>query len=186
MEEGTAIQGEQVSSPVARQTTQNFSSPRRGGRKPANESRADELRERLLKWSYFPASARPSLRVLAKALQTNHQLLSHLLVGLEEWEREKDLVRYRNIMKRHGRVLTEADEKKLLSKVRRWRSENARAWAKDRPKSEAFAKRCRTMMLAKLGPVRCEEWGLLKQEDPMALWTAPPQGLNIWHILRTE
>jgi hypothetical protein len=166
--------------------TQNFSSPRRGGRKPADESRADELPERLLKWSYFPASARPSLRVLAKALQTSHQLLTHLLVGLGEWEREKYLVRYRNIMKRHGRVLTEADEKRLLLKVRRWRSQCARTWAKDGPESAALSQRFRTLALAKFGPVRCEEWGLLKQKDPMAIWTDPPQGQDIWHILRTE
>jgi|HubBroStandDraft_6_1064221.scaffolds.fasta_scaffold858742_1 hypothetical protein len=99
-----------------------------------------------------------------------------------EWER----VRYRNIMKRHGRVLTEADEKRLLLKVRRWRSQCARTWAKDGPKSEALAQRFRTLALAKFGPVRCEEWGLLKQKDPMAIWTDPPQGQDIWHILRTE
>jgi hypothetical protein len=52
---------------AANVATQKFSSPRRGGRKPADERRADELRERLVKWSYFPASARPSLRALAKA-----------------------------------------------------------------------------------------------------------------------
>jgi hypothetical protein len=161
-------------------------SPRRGGRKPSDESRADELRERLVKWGYFPANARPSLRVLAKALQTSHQLLSHLLDGLGEWEREKDLVRYRNIMKRHARVLTKADEKRLLLKVRRWRSQCALRCAKDRPESEAWAERVRTLMLAKFGPVRCEEWGLLKQKDPMATWTDPPQGQDIWHILRTE
>ena len=86
-------------------------SPRRGGRKPADESRAEEFRERLLKWSYFPASARPSLRVLAKALQTNHQLLSHLLVGLDEWEREKDLERCR--------VVTKASQDSRSSAVRK-------------------------------------------------------------------
>ncbi len=161
-------------------------SPRRGGRKPADESRAEELRERLLKWSYFPASARPSLRVLAKALQTSHQLLSHLLVGLEGWEREKDLERCRVVTKPHGVVWTEAHQMKVHSKLRQSRRKIALSWVKDMPKRQADDEEVRVLLLAKLGPALCDKWGLLKPKDPMEMWTKPPEGLDTWRMLWAE
>jgi hypothetical protein len=179
VEEGTAIQGEQVSSPIA----QNLSSPRRGGRKPANESRADELRERLLKWSYFPASARPSLRVLAKALQTNHQLLSHLLVGLEEWEREKDLARCRVLSRRAGVVWTEADGITIHLKFRRTRRRIAQKWD---PRREArHGARVEALMNAVYAKFRLTP-PPRQPKDPMAMWTTPPEGLDTWRMLWSE
>jgi hypothetical protein len=55
------------------------------GRKHTEESRAPEFRERLSAWRQTPASARPSLRALARELGTSHQLLMHYLRGLEKW-----------------------------------------------------------------------------------------------------
>jgi hypothetical protein len=159
-----------------------ISSPRRGGRKPADESRADELRERLVKWSYFPASARPSLRALAEALQTSHQLLSSLLVGLEEWEREKDLERCRVVTKPHGVVWTEAHQMKVHSKLRQSRRKIALSWVKDMPRRQAQDEEIRNL----LGPVLCEKWGLLKPKDPMEMWTKPPEGLDTWRMRWAE
>ena len=56
------------------------------GRKKKQESRATEFRQRLLVWIQVPASARPSLRELARELGTSHQLVRHYLDGLERWE----------------------------------------------------------------------------------------------------
>jgi len=55
------------------------------GRKPKQDSRADEIRARLMEWKEKPESARPSLRALASELHTSHQLLSHYLEGLDKW-----------------------------------------------------------------------------------------------------
>jgi hypothetical protein len=56
------------------------------GRKKKQESRAQEIRARLLVWKQSPESLRPSLRALARELGTSHQLVHHYLDGLEEWE----------------------------------------------------------------------------------------------------
>jgi hypothetical protein len=56
------------------------------GRKKKEESRAQEIRARLLVWKQSPESLRPSLRALARELGTSHQLIQHYLDGLEEWE----------------------------------------------------------------------------------------------------
>ncbi len=56
------------------------------GRKPAYESRARELRQKLAVWNEIPKSERPSLRALARENNTSHQLLSFYLKGLEEWQ----------------------------------------------------------------------------------------------------
>jgi len=62
------------------------------GRKPKQESRAAEFRDRLIVWKQMPDSLRPSLRALACELCTSHQLLEHYLSGLEEWQAKE---RYR-------------------------------------------------------------------------------------------
>jgi hypothetical protein len=154
-------------------------SPRRGGRKPADESRAEELRERLLKWSYFPASARPSLRVLAKALQTSHQLLSHLLVGLEEWEREKASARIRATAKEKGISPTEALVRNHLRWLRGLRQKYARDEVKYGP---ALAKA--TARLNESG--KLQELGLppFRLKAPMAEWTDPPEERSMWRVVR--
>lgn len=56
------------------------------GRKPAHESRAQEIRARLLVWKQTPKSIRSSLRALEAETGVSHQLLSFHLKGLEEWE----------------------------------------------------------------------------------------------------
>jgi hypothetical protein len=55
------------------------------GRKPKQDSRANEIRARLMEWKEKPESARSSLRALASELLTSHQLLSHYLEGLDKW-----------------------------------------------------------------------------------------------------
>jgi hypothetical protein len=56
------------------------------GRKPANESRARELRQELIAWKQTPEWSRSSLRTLACELGTSHQLLAFFLKGLDEWQ----------------------------------------------------------------------------------------------------
>src|ERR1035438_8030118 len=55
------------------------------GRKPKQESRSAEFRQRLIAWKQTPDSLRPSLRALARQLGTSHQLLKHYRDGLEKW-----------------------------------------------------------------------------------------------------
>jgi hypothetical protein len=61
--------------------------PKRG-RKPADESRARDIRARLVAWKQAPESQRVSLRTLAAELGTSHQLLAFYLRGLDEWQRK--------------------------------------------------------------------------------------------------
>jgi hypothetical protein len=56
------------------------------GRKPKCESRAQEIRTKLLVWNQSPESSRPSLRALAAEIGISHQLLSFYLKRLEEWQ----------------------------------------------------------------------------------------------------
>ena len=56
------------------------------GRKPASQSRAPEIRTKLLKWKETPNPQRISLRALAAEIGTSHQLLSFHLRRLEEWQ----------------------------------------------------------------------------------------------------
>jgi len=56
------------------------------GRKPASQSRAEEIRERLLSWRQTPEPQRVSLRALARELGTSHQLLGHYLTRWEKWQ----------------------------------------------------------------------------------------------------
>lgn len=56
------------------------------GRKRKQESRADELRLKLIAWKAIPESLRPSLRALAAETRVSHQLLSFFLKDLEEWQ----------------------------------------------------------------------------------------------------
>jgi hypothetical protein len=152
----------------------------RAGRRPKEDSRADELRERLVKWSYFPPEARPSLRALAEALNTSHQLLSHYLVGLEEWERKQDFARCRVITKRHGQACTEAQQMKWHSMLRKSRGQSVRSFTKKDPRREEREARTEALInaaYAKLGLT------LPKPADPMAMWTKPPEGLDTWRMM---
>jgi hypothetical protein len=62
------------------------SSEGRRGRKPASESRAAEIRAKLLAWRQMPEPQRISLRALGHELGTSHQLLGHYLKGWEKWQ----------------------------------------------------------------------------------------------------
>jgi hypothetical protein len=89
------------------------------GRKPKQESRAAEFRQRLIEWKQTPVASRPSLRALARELASSHQLLSYFLSGLEEWRREGDLERIRTQAKNKNVTLTPAFEKRYLAWVRK-------------------------------------------------------------------
>jgi len=70
---------------------------RMSGRKPKTESRADEFRQRLVIWKHTPEFSRPSLRELARQLGTSHQMLNHLLKGLDKWQAQEDWRRVKEI-----------------------------------------------------------------------------------------
>jgi hypothetical protein len=86
------------------------------GRKPKQDSRADEIRERLMEWKEKPESERPSLRALAIELRTSHQLLSHYLEGLDKWCWKELLRRSREIQARaetEHRLPTPSEEQQI-------------------------------------------------------------------------
>lgn len=61
------------------------------GRKTASESRATEIRARLLSWKQAPKQHRISLRALARELGTSHQLVGHYLACWEKWRSKEHL-----------------------------------------------------------------------------------------------
>lgn len=67
---------------------------RRRGRKPTSESRAPEIRARLMEWKQTPKSFRSSLRALAADMGTSHQLLSFYLQRLDEWQDKRQGTEY--------------------------------------------------------------------------------------------
>jgi len=96
------------------------------GRKPQQESRAEELRQRLIAWKQTPVRSRPSVRALAAELGTSHQLLKHYLDGLEKWKRDKDLERIRASAKAKGVPVTLELEKSYLAWVKNIEEQQAR------------------------------------------------------------
>ena len=56
------------------------------GRKRIKESRAAEIRARLVQWRQIPEPQRISLRALAAEIGTSHQMLSFYLRGLDKWQ----------------------------------------------------------------------------------------------------
>jgi hypothetical protein len=87
---------------------------KRRGRKPATESRAAEIRAKLLERKQMPEPHRPSLRVLAIELGVSHQLLSFHLRRLAEWQRREYGKKAREIADAayaEGRSLTEWEER---------------------------------------------------------------------------
>jgi len=86
------------------------------GRKPASESRAPEIRARLLTWKQTPEWQRISLRALALELGTSHQLLSVYLKGLNDWQK-RDYKRraedIRNLAKAENRYMTPWEESQV-------------------------------------------------------------------------
>jgi len=124
------------------------------GRKPKQESRAIEFRQRLMAWKQTPESSRPSLRALARELGTTHQLLSHYLAGLEEWRRERDLEPFRVNAKARNIPLTPGLENRYIAWLRKIEARQARDAAKYGPQLLKFQKR-----FEKLGGLE----GLLKR-----------------------
>src|SRR5258708_4160965 len=68
--------------------------PKRG-RKRISESRATEIRTRLVEWKQIPEATRISLRALAAEIGTSHQLLSFYLERLNEWQLNERAKEYR-------------------------------------------------------------------------------------------
>lgn len=99
------------------------------GRKPKYESRAAEFRQRLVAWKQTPESMRPSLRALARELQTSHALLQHYLDGLDEWLREKLLEPFRANAKAKGLTVTPALEKRYLAWLQKIEKQQERSRA---------------------------------------------------------
>jgi hypothetical protein len=79
-----------------------------------DESRSTEFRQRLIEWQCLPKSARPSLRALARGLNTTHQLLSFYLMGLDRWRFAKDLEQFRANAKARGITVTPKHEQRYL------------------------------------------------------------------------
>lgn len=59
---------------------------RKRGRKSFSESRATEIRTRLVEWKQIPEPIRISLRALAAEMGTSHQLLSFYLRRWDKWQ----------------------------------------------------------------------------------------------------
>jgi hypothetical protein len=59
---------------------------RKRGRKLASESRAGEIRAKLMTWKQTPEAFRSSLRGLAAEIGTSHQLLSFYLRRWDKWQ----------------------------------------------------------------------------------------------------
>lgn len=78
----------------------------RAGRKPKYESRATEFRQELLTRKQTPESLRPSLRALARELDTSHQLLTFYLKGLDRWLAKEQAKRIRARARSESRGMT--------------------------------------------------------------------------------
>jgi hypothetical protein len=85
----------------------------RGGRKPACQSRAPEIRARLIAWKQTPEGRRSSLRALAAQIGTSHQLLSFYLRQWDKWQ-AKEFQRIANDI----RARAEAEERTMTSEER--------------------------------------------------------------------
>jgi hypothetical protein len=87
------------------------------GRKPKQESRSVEFRQRLIQWKQTPVAFRPSLRTLARELGTSLQLLTFYLKRLEKWQGKECLRQAREIRVRanaEGRPMTQWEEQRVV------------------------------------------------------------------------
>jgi len=90
----------------------------RAGRRTANESRAAEIRTRLLTWKQTPEPQRISLRRLAAHIGTSHQLLSFFLKSWDKWQgkeyqRKANDIRAR--AKAENRDMTPGEEAQVIA-----------------------------------------------------------------------
>jgi len=85
----------------------------RRGRKPVSESRAAEIRARLIAWRQIPETNRVSLRALAVQIGTSHQLLSFYLQRLDRWqarEYRRKAKEIRSVGEAENRLLTQCED----------------------------------------------------------------------------
>lgn len=85
----------------------------RRGRRIASQSRAAEIRSKLLAWKQTPELQKISLRALAVELGTSHQLLRSYLRGLNKWQAKDYKCRaeeIRNVAWAENRRLTPWEE----------------------------------------------------------------------------
>ncbi len=90
----------------------------RRGRKPAGESRAAEIRARLLAWKQAPEPGRMSLRALAAGMGTSHQLLSFYLKRFGKWqmkEYQRHAKEIRERAKAENRYMTPGEEAQMIA-----------------------------------------------------------------------
>lgn len=93
------------------------------GRKPKRESRAAEIRQRLVIWKQMPESMRPSLRALARELCVSHELLRYYLDGLQRWVQEE---RYREAKRKIEEIRARANAENRP--MTQWEEEQADRW----------------------------------------------------------
>jgi transcriptional regulator with XRE-family HTH domain len=88
------------------------------GRKPARQSRATEIRTKLLAWKHTPEPQRISLRALAAKLGTSHQLLSVYLRGLDNWQKkdyQRSAATIRSLAKAENRHMTPWEQSQVAT-----------------------------------------------------------------------
>ncbi len=91
---------------------------RKRGRKPASESRAAEIRAKLLAWKQTPEPQKSSLRTLAARLGTSHQLLSVYLKGLNNWQKkdyQNRAATIRNLARAENRDMTSWEQSQVAT-----------------------------------------------------------------------
>jgi hypothetical protein len=90
----------------------------RRGRKHISESRAAEIRKRLLEWKQIPEATRISLRALAAAIGTSHQLLSFYLRQWDKWQTKEYQRKPKEICARahaEKRVMTHQEQAQVVA-----------------------------------------------------------------------
>jgi len=88
------------------------------GRRAASESRAVEIRARLLAWKQAPEPGRMSLRALAAGMGTSHQLLSFYLKRLGKWQGEEYRRKANDLRARakaENRYMTPGEEAQMIA-----------------------------------------------------------------------
>jgi hypothetical protein len=94
---------------------------RKRGRKRISESRATEIRTRLVEWKQTPEASRSSLRALAAEIGTSHQLLSFYLRRWDKWQ-AKEYQRNANEIRARAeaekRSMTEDEQAQVVAYTR--------------------------------------------------------------------
>lgn len=118
------------------------------GRKPASESRAEEIRERPLVWRQTPEPQRIPLRALAVQLGTSHQLLSFHLKELNDWQK-KDYQRRAKAIRDH-----EAAENRFLTPLEEQSSRAIQRCPMGHMRSSVIFLSCLTIEIVRCFPVQ--------------------------------